>query len=92
MAGDGDVFAATGMIAALACRGNRSGDLIRIDAPVGRGLGEIPRLAIGPGGMGAALFAPGEALVDAVTVCLVGNDENTAIGRCSRGGGQEHPG
>ena len=85
MAGNGDVVAATGMIAALACRGN-------VDAPVGRGLGELPRLAIGPGGMGAALFAAGEALVDAVTVGLVGNDENTAIGRCSRGGEQEHPG
>ncbi len=30
--------------------------------------------------MGAAFFAPGEALVDAVAVGLVGNDENFGFG------------
>ena len=66
--------------------GNRAGDFVGIDAPIGRGLGEIPRLAIGAGGMGAAFLAPGEALVDAVAVGLVGDDENAAVGRCRRRG------
>ena len=36
--------------------------------------------------MRAAFFALGEALVDAVTVRLVGDDENAALGgRCRRG-------
>ncbi len=30
--------------------------------------------------MGAAFVAPGEALVDAVAIGLVGNDENAAVG------------
>ena len=42
--------------------------------------------------MGAAFLAPGEALVDAVAVGLVGDDEDAAVGRCSRGGEQEHTG
>ncbi len=79
------------MVAALSL-GHRAGDFIGIDAPVGRGLGEIPRLAIGAGGMGAAFFAPGEALVDAVAVRLIGDDEDAAVGRCNRGGTQEHTG
>ena len=36
--------------------------------------------------MGAAFVAPGEALVDAITVGLVGDDENTAVGGCGRRG------
>ena len=36
--------------------------------------------------MGAALVAPGEAFVDAVTVSLVGHDEDTAVGGGRRGG------
>src|SRR5258707_9277397 len=48
LAGNGDVFVATGMVAIiLVCLGNRPGYFIGIDAPVGRGLGEIPRPAIG---------------------------------------------
>ena len=93
MAGDGDIFVATGMVAVFAVGPrNRAGDLIRIDAPVGQDLGEIPRLAIGPGGMGSAFFAPGEALVDAVTVGLVGDDENAAVGGCGRGGERQDAG
>ncbi len=42
--------------------------------------------------MRAAFFALGEALVDAVTVRLVFNDENAAVGRCSRRGEEEHTG
>lgn len=42
--------------------------------------------------MGAALVAPGEALVDAVTVRLVGNDEDAAVGESGRGGKQEGTG
>ncbi len=33
--------------------------------------------------MGAAFLSPCEALVDAVAVRLVGDDEDTAVGRCS---------
>ena len=83
----GDVFVATGMVAALTALGNRTGDLIRIDPPIGGGLGKIPRLAIGQRGMGATFFTPGETLVDAIPVCLIGKDENTAVGR--RGGCRE---
>ena len=42
--------------------------------------------------MGAALVAPGEALVDAVAVGLVGNDEDAAVGGSGRGGKQEGTG
>src|SRR4051794_20739489 len=90
LAGNGDVFAATGMAAALVCLGNRPGYFIRVDTPVGGGLGEIPRLAIGAGGVGAASLAHGEALVDAIAIRLVGDDENAAVGRCSRCGEQEY--
>ena len=87
LAGNGDVLIATGMLASAAGGlGNRSRDFDRVDTPVGRSLGEFPRLAIGPGGMRAAFFALGEALVDAIAVRLVGDDENAALGgRCRRG-------
>ena len=42
--------------------------------------------------MGAAFLSPGEALVDAIAVSLVGNDENAAIGEGSRSGDQEGAG
>ncbi len=80
LTGNGDVFIATGMAAALAGLGNRAGNFIRVDAAVGGGLGEIPRLAIGLGGMGAAFLAFGKALVDAIAVRLVGDDENPTVG------------
>jgi hypothetical protein len=42
LAGNGDVFVATGMVAILlVCLGNRPGYFIGVDAPVGGGLGEI---------------------------------------------------
>ncbi len=92
LAGDRDVFVATGMGAVLASLWNRAGNLIRVDAPVGRSLGEVPRLAIGQGSMGAAFLTLGEALVDAVAVRLVGDDENAAVGRCRRGGKDDYAG
>ena len=70
------------MTAVCSGGGNRAGYFARIDAPVGRSLDEIPRLAIGARCVGATLFAPGKALVDAIAVSLVGDDENTAVGQC----------
>ena len=72
--------------------GDRPGYFVRIDTPIGGSLGKIPRLAIGPGGMRPAFCALGETLVDAVTVGLVFNDENAAVGRRSRRGEEERPG
>ena len=42
--------------------------------------------------MRAAFVAPGEALVDAVAVGLVGDDEDAAVGRCGRRGEKERAG
>ena len=42
--------------------------------------------------MGAAFLAPGEALVDAIAVGLVGDDEDAAVGGSGRGGEQERTG
>ena len=42
--------------------------------------------------MGTAFLAPGEALVDAVAIRLVGNDEDAAVGGSGRGGKQEGTG
>jgi hypothetical protein len=92
LAGNRDVFDASGTIAVLGRLGNRAGDFLRVDAPVGRGLGEIPRLAIESGCMGAAFVAPGETLVDTIAVRLVGNDKDAAVGRCSRSDGDERTG
>jgi hypothetical protein len=36
--------------------------------------------------MGAAFLAPGEALVDAIAVRLVGDDEDAAVGESGRRG------
>ena len=60
---------------------NRAGDFVGIDPAVGAGLGKIPRLAVGAGGVGAAFVAPGEAMVDAIAVGLVGDDEDAAVGQ-----------
>src|SRR5437016_3782562 len=70
LTGDRDIFVANAACAVPAGFGHRSRDFIEIDTAVGRGLGKIPRLAIGRRGMGAAFFAPREALVDAVAVGL----------------------
>jgi hypothetical protein len=92
LAGDGDIFVAKSAPAVPAGFGHRSGDFIQIDAAVGRGLGKIPRPAVGQGGMGAAFLTARKALVDAVTVGLVGNDENLGFGRRARCGEQEYTG
>ena len=42
--------------------------------------------------MGAAFFAPGEAFVHAVTIRLIGNDEDPAVGGGGRDGKQEGTG
>ena len=42
--------------------------------------------------MGAAFFAPGEAFIHAVTIRLIGNDEDAAVGGGGRDGKQEMPG
>ena len=42
--------------------------------------------------MGAAFIAPGEAFIHAVTVGLVGNDEDAAVGGSGRSGKQEDAG
>ena len=84
LAGDGDVFAAAGMAALLiAGPGNRAGDLIGIDTAEGGRLGKIARLSIGPRGVHAAFVAHGEALVDAIAIRLIGDDEYL----CVRGSG-----
>ena len=54
------------------------------DAAVRRCPDEIPRLAIGPRGMRAAFVALGQALVDAITIRLIGNDEDATVGPCCR--------
>jgi hypothetical protein len=72
LTGNGDVFVAAGVTAFSAnCSGNRPRYFIRIDAPIGRGLGEIARLAIGPRGMCATFFAPRKTLIDPVAIVLV---------------------
>lgn len=61
-------------------RWDRAGDFVRIDAAEGGRLREFARLAIGAGGMHAAFLALGEALIDAVAVGLIGDDEDAAVG------------
>src|SRR5882757_841224 len=85
LARDGDILAAAGTRTAIAAGfGNRARHFIGIDPPIGGGLDEIPRLTIGPRGMGAAFLAVGETLVDAIAVGLIGDDEDAAVGRCRR--------
>ena len=85
LASDGDVFNATGTAAVCAGLGNRAGYLFRLDPSVRRCFREIPRMAIGVGGMCTTFVAPRQALVDAISVGLVGNDENAAVGVSGRG-------
>ena len=92
MTGNGDVFVATRTAAVTARLGNRAGDFIGGDPPIGRSLGEFARPAIGQGGMRAAFFTLGEALVDAVAIGLIGNDENPAVGPSCRPGKERHAG
>ena len=87
LAGNRDVLAAGRVAAVLAGFRDRPRDFVRIDPAVGSGLCEIPRLAIRLRGMSTARLAPGETLVDPVTVGRVGNDEDPAVG--PGGGGSE---
>jgi hypothetical protein len=59
--------------------GNGSGDLVGIDAPIGQGVSEVLRLAVGQCGMLATFLAFGEALVDPIPIRLIFDDENTAV-------------
>ncbi len=72
--------------------GNRARDLVRVDAAIGGGVGKIARLAVGAGGMGAASLAARQALVDAIAVRLVGDDEDAAVGRRRRCGSNKGTG
>jgi hypothetical protein len=42
--------------------------------------------------MGAAFLTPGEALIDAIAIGLVGNDEDAAVSGSGRGSKQEGAG
>src|SRR6478735_2955818 len=92
LAGNGDVFAAPGTRAFLAAARHRAGNFVGIDTAIGGGGSKFPRLAVGAGSIGAAFLAPGEALVDAVAVGLVGDDEDAAVGGSSRGDDEEPAG
>src|SRR5579872_5800803 len=87
LAGDRDIFGAAGTAAIFAGFWHRPGDFIGIDPTVRGGLSEIPLTAIGLSGVRATFFALRKALVHAVTVGLVRNDENAAVcpGRCRPG-------
>jgi hypothetical protein len=85
LAGDRNIFVAIIVVAAApGSLGNRPRYFVRIDAPIGGGLGKIARLAIGSGSMRTAFCALGEALVDAIAISLVLDNENPAVSRCSR--------
>jgi len=91
LAGNGDVLCATkpGAFARISFR-NRAGDLIRVD-PAELGCDrKVPLTAIGIGHRRAAAIALGQALIDAVAVRLIGDDEDAAIGE--RGGGGQDSG
>ena len=91
LAGDRDILHAAETRAFTAgCLWNRTRNLVRIDAPEGTGFGKIALFAIGAGHRSAALLAARQALVDAIAVRLVGDDENPAVGEGGREG--EHTG
>src|SRR5262249_15381753 len=85
-----DIFIAGGMAATVGhILGNRARDLVEIDAAVGQGLRELPLLAIGARGVGAAFVAPRQALVGAISVGLVCDDEGAGVGQRRRGAAEE---
>src|SRR5712671_5499709 len=87
---DGDESVAMGAPAAGAVRDrDRAGRVIAVDLAKRDRLAECVRAAIGAGGGGAAARAFGEAAVDAVSVRVVGNDENLFFGLCRRHPGQD---
>ncbi len=62
--------------------GNRIRHLVGPDALVSDSLCKITRPAVGVRGVRAAAFTLGKALVDAVSIGLVGNDEHAAVRPC----------
>lgn len=83
VAGDGDVFGASGVMTGGLERGLRdgAGDLMGVHPTIGCRLGEMARLAVGSGGVGTAFFTAREALIDAIAVRLVGDNENAVVGK-----------
>ena len=75
-ADDGDDVAGVAAAAAGAAGRDRAGDVIAVDLAVGRGRGELVRLAIGVGRRRAALVAGRQAAVDAIAVAVIGDDEH----------------
>src|ERR1019366_7642006 len=75
-ADDGDDVAGVAAAAAGAAGRDRAGDVIAVDLAVGRGRGELVRLAIGVGRRRAAFVARCEAAVDAIAVAVIGDDEH----------------
>src|SRR5205085_11280114 len=65
---------------------NCAGDLVGVDAAELRGSGEVALAAIRIGHRGAAAVTLGEALIDAVAVRFIGDDEGAAVGERGRGG------
>src|SRR5664279_4357745 len=54
----------------------RAYDVVAVDLAVGRGRGELVRLAIGVGRRRAALVTGSQAAVDAIAVAVIGDDEH----------------
>ena len=89
LAGDRDILVAMAMGALCAGFGDGAGNFVGIDPAIGRGVGKVPGLAVGAGGMGPASVALGQALVDPIAVRLVGDDEDAGLGRRARSGDDE---
>ena len=89
LAGDCDIFAA---VAAVAGGGPgfwyRACDFVGVHPAKRGGLGEFTRLAISPRCGGSAFVAARKAFIDAVSVRLIGDDEDAAVGQS--GGRTEH--
>ena len=89
---DRDELVAAAAIAGFAVRRNRAGDLILADLPVGCGLGEFARLAVGGCDRRAALGAGGQTAVNAIAVGIVGDDEYAFFRLCGRRAEQQGEG
>jgi hypothetical protein len=62
-----------------------AGDVPAIDLVECLGLRKSLRLAVGIGGRLAALFPRSQTTIDAIAVCVVGDDEHTPLGLCRAG-------
>ncbi len=80
LAGNRDIFVATGALARSGGNRNRARYLIRIEPVIGAGLVKLMGLAIGPRGRGAAALTAGETLIDAIAVGLISDDKDLAVG------------